>query len=154
MCFRAPFLPPFFPCFSPHLSLQALFTLPRPLPSTPPLLYPPFLTPGKLRFRYPSDLGTLFGDWDRGGSNLRNLEGGGVKILNLQGPLKLTPFYRDSIEDCQFGGEKSKSSRGNFRGEFPPPLAFATFCSPLSRSPIFSVLPTLLDRRKVAHLAV
>ena len=31
-------------------------------------------------------------------------------------------FYRKS----QFGGQKSKSSRGNFRGEFPP-LAFGTF---------------------------
>ena len=45
---------------------------------------------------------------------------GGVKILNFQGPLKLTPFYRVSIENRQFGGQKSKFSRGNFRGEFPP----------------------------------
>ena len=52
---------------------------------------------------------------------------GGVKILNFQGPLKLTPFYRDSIENRQFRGQKSKFSRGNFRGEFPPPLAFGTF---------------------------
>ena len=63
----------------------------------------------------------LVGDRDRGGSNLRKLEGG-VKILNFQGPLKLTPFYRDSIENRQFRGQKSKFSRGNFRGEFPPPL--------------------------------
>ena len=45
---------------------------------------------------------------------------GGVTILNFQGPLTLTPFYRDSIENCHFGGQKSKPSRGNFRGEFPP----------------------------------
>ena len=45
---------------------------------------------------------------------------GGVKISNFQGPLKLTPFYRVSIENRQFGGQKSKFSRGNFRGEFPP----------------------------------
>ena len=32
MSFRAPFLPP----FSPHFPLQALFTLPPPLPSSPP----------------------------------------------------------------------------------------------------------------------
>ena len=44
-----------------------------------------------------------------------------MKILNFQGPLKLTPFYRDSIENRQFRGQKSKFSRGNFRGEFPPP---------------------------------
>ena len=60
------------------------------------------------------------GDRDRGGSNLRKIRGV-VKILNFEGPLKLTPFYRDSIENRQFGGQKSKSSRGNFRGEFPPP---------------------------------
>ena len=30
----------------------------------------------------------------------------------------MTPFYRDSIENRQFGGQKSNSSRGNFRGEF------------------------------------
>ena len=52
---------------------------------------------------------------------------GGVKILNFQGPLNLTLFYRDSIDIRQFGGQKSKFSRGNFRGEFPPPLAFGTF---------------------------
>ena len=63
---------------------------------------------------------------------------GGVKILNFQGPLKLTPFYRDSIENRQFRGQKSKFSRGNFRGEFSPPLAFGTFWPPLSWSPTFS----------------
>ena len=52
---------------------------------------------------------------------------GGVKISNFQGSLKLTHFSRDSVENRQFGGQKSKSSRGNFRGEFPPPLAFGTF---------------------------
>ena len=52
---------------------------------------------------------------------------GGVKIFDFQGPLKLTPFYRDSIENRHFGGQKSKPSSGNFRGEFPPPLAFGTF---------------------------
>ena len=43
---------------------------------------------------------------------------------------KLTPFYRDSKENRQFGGQKSKSSMGNFRGDFPPPLAFGTFWPP------------------------
>ena len=33
--------------------------------------------------------------------------------MNFRGPLQLTPFYRDSIENRQFGGQKSKSS--------PPP---------------------------------
>ena len=51
--------------------------------------------------------------WIGGGSNLRKL--GGVKILNVHGPLK----YRDSTENLQFGVRKSKSSRGNFQGEFP-----------------------------------
>ena len=40
----------------PPSSLQALFTLPQLLPSSPPPLAPLFLTPGELRFRYPSDL--------------------------------------------------------------------------------------------------
>ena len=35
--------------------------------------------------------------------------------------LKSTPFYRDSLENRQFGGQKSKSSRGKFWGESPPP---------------------------------
>ena len=39
---------------------------------------------------------------------------------------KLTAFCRDSKENRQLGGQKSKSSRGNFRGE-PPPLASNTF---------------------------
>ena len=37
-CFRAPFLSPFFPHFHPLFPLQALFTLPRLLPSSPPPL--------------------------------------------------------------------------------------------------------------------
>ena len=37
-----------------------------------------------------------------------------------------TLFYRDSIENRQFGGQKSKSSRG----ELAPPLAFGTFWPP------------------------
>ena len=57
--FRPPFLPPFLPYLSPLFPLQALFTLPPRLPSSPPPFSKFFLTPGKLRFRYPSDLGTL-----------------------------------------------------------------------------------------------
>ena len=57
--FRAPFLPPFFP-FKP-CSLSHHFSPLQLLPSpTSPLFASPFppilLTPGKLRFRYPSDL--------------------------------------------------------------------------------------------------
>ena len=57
--FRTPFLPPFFPHFSPPLSpsgpvysrtTSPLFTSP---------FIPPFLASGKVRFRYPSDIGTL-----------------------------------------------------------------------------------------------
>ena len=59
VCFRTPFLPPFSPHFSPPLSpsgpvhsctTSPLFTSP---------FIPPLLAPGKVRFRYPSDLGTL-----------------------------------------------------------------------------------------------
>ena len=45
---------------------------------------------------------------------------GGVKILNFGGSLNLTPVYRDSIENPQFGGQNCKLSKDNFRGEFPP----------------------------------
>ena len=73
-----------------------------------------------------SALRSLLGDRDRGGQISEN-KGGGVKILNFQGPLKLAP--QRFIEDRQFGGQKSKVSRGNFRGEFPlPPLTLSTFC--------------------------
>ena len=40
--FRAPFLPPFSPHFSTLFPLQALFTLPPLLPSSPPPLSPLF----------------------------------------------------------------------------------------------------------------
>ena len=46
--FRARFLPRFFPHLSPLFPLQGLFTLQPLLPSSPPPLYPHFLTPGKL----------------------------------------------------------------------------------------------------------
>ena len=58
-------------------------------------------------------------------SNLRKLEGG-VKILNFQGPLKLTTFYRDSIENHQLGGSKVQVFEGQLSGQVPP-LAFGTF---------------------------
>ena len=60
VCFRTPFLPPFFPHFSPLFPLQALCILAPLLPSSPPPSSPLFLAPGKVRFRYPSDLGTLW----------------------------------------------------------------------------------------------
>ena len=50
--FRAPFLPPLFPHFSTLFPLQALFTLPPLLPSSPPPLSPLFWLPEI------SDLGT------------------------------------------------------------------------------------------------
>ena len=49
-----------------------------------------------------------------------------MKILNFRGSLNLTPFYRDSIENPQFGGHKSKLFKDNFRGEF-----LAVFCENL-----------------------
>ena len=55
---------------------------------------------------------------------------GGVKILNFQGPLNLTLLYRDSTENRQFGGQKSKFSRGNFRSEFPPPSSVRYVLTP------------------------
>ena len=57
--FRAPFLPPPFPLIFPPLFPSG----PVHSPTIPPLFTSPFsllfLTPRKLRFRYPSDLGTL-----------------------------------------------------------------------------------------------
>ena len=47
-----------------------------------------------------------------------------MKILNL------TPSYRGSIENPQFGGQKSKLSKHDFRGKFLPPLVFGTFWPP------------------------
>ena len=46
------FPPPFVPSFSPLFPLRALFTLPPPLPSSPPLSSPLFWLPEK------SDVGT------------------------------------------------------------------------------------------------
>ena len=85
--------------------------------------------------RFPSfckDLGV--GDRDRGGVKSPKIRGG-VKIFNFQGHLKLTPFYRDSIEIANLGA-KSPSLRGaTFGASSPPPLAFGTFSPPLSRFP-------------------
>ena len=45
---------------------------------------------------------------------------GGVKILNFQGALKLTPFYRNSRENRQLG-VKSPSLQGPTFGASSPP---------------------------------
>ena len=70
-----------------------------------------------------------------GGANLRKLGGGGLRILNFRGSLNLTLFYTDSTNDPQFGGQKSKLSKDNFRGEFPPPSDATGHNVPLPRSP-------------------
>ena len=44
---------------------------------------------------------------------------GGGKILNFRGVRNLTLFYRDSRENAQFAGQKSKLSKDNFQGESP-----------------------------------
>ena len=54
-----------------------------------------------------------------GGVKSPKIKGGG-EILNFEGPLKLTHFYRDSLENRLFGGQKSKPSRGNCRVRFDP----------------------------------
>ena len=48
------------------------------------------------------------------------IRGGGN--FEFPGASEIDPFYRDSVENCQFGGQKSKSSRGNFWGQ-----SFGTF---------------------------
>ena len=78
------------------------------------------------------------GDRDRGGGGVKSPETrGGVKISNFQQPLKLTPFYRDSIENRQFGGVKSPSLRGATFGLSSPPssVRYVLTPPPLSRSP-------------------
>ena len=57
--FRAPFLPPFFPRFPSSFPFRPCALCHHPSPLHLPI-YPPLWSPGKLRFRYPSDLGTLY----------------------------------------------------------------------------------------------
>ena len=53
-----------------------------------------------------------------------------VYILNFRGSLDLTPFYRDSIENPQFGGEKSKLFPRTTSGESSPPLQLSVRFDP------------------------
>ena len=62
-----------------------------------------------------------------GGGQISEIRGG-VKTGNFQGSRDLTPFYNDSIETPYFGGQKSKLSRENFRGEFPPSTPSCVWC--------------------------
>ena len=54
---------------------------------------------------------------------------GGGENFEFPGAPEIDP-YRDSIENPQFGGQKSKSSGGNFRGEFPPPSSVRYVLTP------------------------
>ena len=58
------------------------------------------------------------------------IRGGGENFELSRARLKLTPFYSDSTENRQFGGQKSKSSSDNFRGEFPPPSSVRYVLTP------------------------
>ena len=62
------------------------------------------------------------GDRNRGGSNLRKPKGGKIST-NFQGLLKLTPFYRDFLEDPQFnsGVKRVQVFKGQLSGRVPPP---------------------------------
>ena len=72
-----------------------------------------------------------------GGVKPPKIRGGG-EILNFQGPLKVTPFYRDSIEIVKLG-VKSPSLRGATFGAGPPPPSSVRYVlTPPSRSPIDS----------------
>ena len=48
----------------------------------------------------------------------------------FRGSRNLTLFYRDSKENPQFGGQKSKLCKDNFRGEFPPPSSVRVLTPP------------------------
>ena len=66
----------------------------------------------------------------KGGSKSPKIRGGGVKNSNVQGRLNLsclTPFYRDSKENPQFGGVKNPSFPRTTFGARSLPLAFGTF---------------------------
>ena len=76
--------------------------------------------PPKLPLPTIEDIFPLSKFW-RPGYQISEIRGGGVKILSFRGSRNLTLFYRDSVENPQFGGQKSKLSKDNFRGEFPPP---------------------------------
>ena len=93
-CFRSPFLPPFFPHF-PLFPLQALFTFLPLLPS----LYPPVWTPGKLRFRYPSDLGTLVFSLEESLESLKSLNS--LESLENGRILLYFPQCRDSLKSLK-----------------------------------------------------
>ena len=67
----------------------------------------------------------LFGDRDRGVKSPKINEGG--ENFEFFGAPEIDPFLQRFYRNLQFGGQKSKFSRGNFRGEFPPPLVFGTF---------------------------
>ena len=93
------------------------------------------------------------GDRDKGGSNLRKLEGGG-EDFEFSAALNLTLFYRASIENPQFGGHKSKLSKDNLRGEFLPSSVRYVLTPPHPRFQVFGdfgwVLgPLLLAGREV-----
>ena len=54
--------------------------------------------------------------------------------MNFRGSLNLTLFYRNSIENPQFGFQKFKLSKDNFRGEFPPSDVWYVLAPPYPRA--------------------
>ena len=85
-----------------------------------------------------------------GGSNLsRKLEGGGENF-EFPGAPEIRPLSTEiPLENRQFGGQKSRSSRRNFRGEFPPPLSGDRYVltPPLSRSPTHGATKPTRERK-------
>ena len=61
---------------------------------------------------------------------------GRANILNFQGPLKLTPFYRDAIENRQFWGSKVQVFEGQLSGRVPPPSSVRCVLTPPPPIPV------------------
>ena len=78
----------------------------------------------------------LLGDRDRG-SNLRKLGGG--ENFEFPGPMKFTSFYRDSIENRQFGGSNVQVFEGQLSGRVPPPSVRYILISPIPVSDLQKV---------------
>ena len=79
----------------------------------------------------------MLGDRDTGGSNLRKLEGG--ENFEFSGAPEIDPFLQRFDRESPIYGSKSKSSRGNFRGEFPPSSVRYVLTPPIPVSEVLVV---------------
>ena len=77
-----------------------------------------------------------------------------MKTPAFEGPLTLTSIEFSGLFFCNGGAQSPDFGRGNFRGEFPPSIAFTAFWPSIQVSALGRSSSERIAHKNVLHLGV